>query len=244
MKQIIFYLSTLFIILLSAASCSKDRHWIKGEGDDVSNLRSSISYTGVSLSISAEVELIKDSAFRIELIGQQNVLDVIETEVKGSTLCIGLERFTTLRKHNPIKIKLHQPSIQSMEISGSGNLKCLSLFQTSSLDIRVSGSGSAFYTGDVTDKITANVSGSGDINLDQSSNCKQGNYTISGSGNINADWVKVDDLNCDISGSGSQRVYAIKTMNVKISGSGKVYYRGNPVINSNISGSGKVQSLQ
>jgi hypothetical protein len=82
------------------------------------------------------------------------------------------------------------------------------------------------------------------INMGNTGNCKTGKYTISGSGSINADWFKVDNLESNISGSGDQRVYALKTLDVRISGSGVVYYRGNPTINSNISGSGKIKSLQ
>jgi hypothetical protein len=244
MKQVLFYFSILFIIILSAVSCSKDRHWIKGDGDNVTNTRTSSSFTGIILSISADVELYEDSIFRIELNGQQNILDVIETKVKGNNLCIGIERFTTIRKHNPILIRIYLPKIENIDVSGSGNVKCKSFFQNSIMNCNVSGSGSIDLSGAFTESFTANISGSGDINMGSTGNCKTGKYTISGSGSINADWFKVDNLESSISGSGDQRVYAVKTLDAKISGSGMVYYRGNPVINSNISGSGKIKSLQ
>jgi hypothetical protein len=244
MKQIIFYFSILFIIILSAVSCSKDRHWIKGEGDNVTNTRTSNSFTGIALSISADVELYEDSVFHIELNGQQNILDVIETKVKGNNLCIGLERFTTIRKHNPITIRVYLPKLENVDVSGSGNVKCKSNFQNAILNCTVSGSGSIDISADISESFTANISGSGDVNMGSTGNCKTGKYKVSGSGSINADWFKVDNLESNISGSGDQRVYAVKTLDVKISGSGMVYYRGNPVINSNISGSGKIKSLQ
>lgn len=244
MKQVIFYFSILFIIILSAVSCSKDRHWIKGDGNDVTNIRNSQSFNQLSISISADVELIKDSVFRIELSGQQNVLDVIETNVRGNKLCIGLDNLTVLRKHNPIQIRVYAPNIEAIDLNGSSDVHCASNFSSSNMDIRVSGSGNVFFKGNVSESMNANISGSGGINLEGSGSCKSGKYTISGSGDIQAEWLKVDNLSCDISGSGSQHVYAVKTLNVTISGSGKVYYRGNPSINSNISGSGKIQSLQ
>lgn len=244
MKQVIFYFSILFIIMLSAISCSKDRHWIKGEGDNVTNTRSSNSFTGISLSISADVELYEDSVFRIELNGQQNILDVIETKIKGNDLCIGLERYTTIRKHNPILIRIYMPKVENVDVSGSGNVKCKSFFKSQVMTCNVSGSGSINISGDISESFIANISGSGDINMGSTGNCKTGKYTVSGSGSINADWFKIDNLESNISGSGDQRVYAVKTLDVKISGSGAVYYRGNPVINSNISGSGKIKSLQ
>lgn len=244
MKQIIFYFSILFIIMLSAVSCSKDRHWIKGEGDNVINTRTSSSFTGIALSISADVELYEDSVFRVELNGQQNILDVIETKVKGNYLCIGLEQFTTIRKNNPIIIRIYMPKLENVEVCGSGNVKCKSNFQNAILNCNLTGSGSMDISADISESFTANISGSGDINMGSTGNCKTGKYIISGSGSINADWFKVDNLESSISGSGDQRAYVIKTLDAKISGSGMLYYRGNPVINSNISGSGKIKSLQ
>jgi hypothetical protein len=64
---------------------------------------------------------------------------------------------------------------------------------------------------------------------------------ISGSGDIDCNNLDAEDVTAHISGSGTIRAAAYKSLDVHISGSGKVYYRGNPRITTNISGSGKLQ---
>jgi hypothetical protein len=234
---------TMIIIITTASSCSKD-HWIKGDGPDVTNTRSVNGFSAVSLSIDANIEIFRDSVFRIEMRGQQNILNVITTSVSGNTLDIDLKRYTTIRKHSPVYIKVYMPYLSSMDISGSGNMSCGNQFSAETFHANISGSGNISFNGNINNSVNANISGSGGITLNSSKTCSNAKYTISGSGNINAEWLKADYVDSHISGSGDQKVHAVSQLNAHISGSGDVYYRGTPSVSVNISGSGKVKQLQ
>ncbi len=243
MKNITRSIIVLFTISILAVSCSKD-NWIKGQGPEVLNVRTVSGFTGVSLSIDANVEIVRDSVFRIELHGQQNILNVVTTSVSGGVLDIDLKRFTTIRKHSPITIKVFMPNLNAMDISGSGDMNCSSQFTADNLSTHISGSGNISFQGNVNNSVTAHISGSGGIQLNSSNTCLNAKYTISGSGNINAEWLKADHVDAHISGSGDQRIYAVKQLNAHISGSGDILYRGTPAISVSISGSGKLTQLQ
>lgn len=243
MKNLTITIALFIAIILTATSCAKDRMLVKGQGPDVKITRDIKNFTGVSLCISADVEIYQDSVFKVELNGQQNILDVIETKVSGENLNISLKNFTTLRTHNKIVIRIYMPSLKNLDVSGSGKIIGMTDLNTTDLKANVSGSGDINLNGIITNSLTANVSGSGNIIFYGNNSCAKADYTVSGSGNINAEWFRVDTVNADVSGSGEMKIYAVKQLNANISGSGRIWYRGNPSTDIKISGSGKVSSL-
>lgn len=243
MKYIILIIQLATILIFS--SCRNDRFFIKGEGDSVSNTRSITTCNAVSLSMSASVEVIKDSANYIELYGQQNILNVIETRVSGNELRIDLKRGTSIRKHHPISIRVHCKDMQSVNVSGSGSVNVRSGYEIDYMNVVLSGSGSIHLDSKISKKLSANISGSGNIKYNgPETDCLEGEYNISGSGNIEAEWLKTYNVLAKVSGSGNITVYAKSYLNANISGSGNIRYRGNPEIYKNISGSGKVIFIQ
>ncbi len=67
---------------------------------------------------------------------------------------------------------------------------------------------------------------------------------ISGSGKMSAANLLANNVDMNVSGSGSAEVYCSGILNAEISGSGKIYYTGNPdKVNSDVSGSGSVKDM-
>jgi hypothetical protein len=242
-KNILIGIAVIILSFLMSA-CNKDNFLIKGQGSSVENTRNPGSFNGVSLCISATVEIHKDSIFRVVLWGQQNILNVIETQVSGNRLKINLERGTTLRKYDPITIKIYLPNLEYVDVSGSGDVIGIDDFNATDLQTAISGSGNITIKGTISNSFKANISGSGNIRHTGTGTCNSADYTISGSGDINAEWLKVNDVDAKVSGSGDILLAAEKTLNATISGSGNIKYRGTPNVTKNISGSGKVTQIQ
>ncbi len=235
----------LFAILLTLliASCSKERFGIKGEGPTVSETRQINNFNGVDLSVSAYVEIIKDSTFKVEINAQRNVLDIIETKIINSNLEIGLKKHSLLRQHEPIKIKIYMPQVYHLDVSGSGKIECKLPFQSDNMSLNISGSGEIQYIGQVKNNLNAEISGSGKMYLYSDAVCNQTNISISGSGSIDAQTFKTNYSNVNISGSGSLKQEINTEINGSISGSGNIYYWGNPKVNVSVSGSGRVKRM-
>lgn len=238
-------LSVMVMLLgwMAFTSCNDRDYRIKGEGPVVQNTRTPGTFNGVSLSMSADVEVYRSSDFRVELHGQQNILNVIETRVSNGTLHISVEYRYRITRYSPLRIRVYMPDVRALDISGSGDITCTDNFSPARLHAGISGSGNITFSGNVSDVFQANISGSGNITYAGSGTCRVADYTISGSGNIHAEWLQAEDADANISGSGDIRLYAVKTLHATISGSGDILYRGSPEVYKSISGSGKVIQL-
>ena len=237
MKRVALMFAFLSLLLVFN-SCNK----VKGKGDVVSETRNITGYTAISLSMEGDVYFTPDSVNSIEIQAQQNILDVIESQVEGGSLVLKIQDHTVLGKHDPIRIYIHAPSINGLDVSGSGNIMVGSLMDQQGLHYNVSGSGNITIDELKSKQLDGRISGSG--NITGSAGTSDIEYlTISGSGNLNFLNVMADSVYVTISGSGDVSAYAVKYLDVTISGSGNVRYNGNPVINQHISGSGNVTHI-
>lgn len=233
MKTIHGILIILFLSL-SSTGCYRDTFGINGSGNDVTQTRNLNTFTGVDLSIDANVILHVDPTYRIEMRGQQNVLNVLTTEIHGSTLKLGFSR--NVHSHSTITLDIYAPYYVYAAISGSGNIQNNAGWNCSSFETKISGSGDIYISGIQTGAATAAISGSGKITL--SGTCTSLTSSISGSGDLLAFGLTGNTGDIRVSGSGKHELNLSQSLDVHISGSGDVYYKNNPAINISISGSG------
>jgi hypothetical protein len=236
-KSMMMAVMALFIGI-SFTSCEK----IKGKGDTVTESRSISGYSGISLSMSGSVYFTSGPDYSLEIQGQQNVLDRIITQVEGNNLVIKLKNGINLGPHDPIRVYITAPGVNTLDISGSGDIYVDTPWTGTDLSANISGSGSITVSMIEAERFNANISGSGNIKVMAGTSGRE-DLKISGSGSIEMQYVEADDVYTTTSGSGDTYVQAMKLLEVTISGSGNVYYLGNPIINTHISGSGNIQRL-
>jgi len=227
-----FALTTL---LMSLSSCEK----VTGKGDIVSQLRNLSGYTGIQLTIDGTVFFSSDTINYFEIRAQQNIIDVMQTYIEGGDLVIRFKPGIHVGKHEPIQIFVAAPTINLLNISGSGDIFVTNPWSSYYMETNISGSGSISMDELTANEFHATISGSGNIQATTG----QTNYeylNIGGSGSIDLLGVESDTCWADISGSGDITVLVNKLLDVTISGSGDVKYQGSPVIISHISGSGSI----
>jgi len=232
------YLFIVSVLMFMMTSCEK----VIGEGPVVTENRNHSNYIGVDLRCSAEVQFYQSNEFKVEVSAQQNILDILITEVYNNRLVIRFKNDTRVKSHEPIRVKVSAPEGKSFRISGSGNILAQTPLNPASLDLDISGSGNIELGQVTTTSIDANISGSGNMRI-TSGTAETERLRISGSGNINFAGVVAQNVTTNTSGSGETRVHAVNNLNVTISGSGSVYYLGSPTVNVSISGSGNVRKL-
>ncbi len=229
------------IILLSLQSCNKGRIWgIHGKGSNISETRNAGAFIGIDLRCDADVELVRDSTFSIEITGQENILKVLDTKVDNGNLIIDYRK--RVWRHNKVKMIVHVGNLQSVFISGSGNINIQNEINANALDIKISGSGNITTAKLNVHTVTAHISGSGNIKIPEGA-IQSGKFSISGSGNIDAEYAISAAMDAKISGSGNITVNVTETLNASISGSGDIKYRGTPIVIVNVSGSGRVTHI-
>lgn len=238
MKSLKLMIPGVLLLAVSFTSCKKHLfNSIKGKGETVTETRGLSGFNKISLDIDADVYYTQDSVYYVEISAQQNVMNVITTEISSGELEIDSKKW--IRKHNGIKIIVHSPDLYSLDISGSGNIESASAISTSTLELNVSGSGNISLASVNSAELEAKISGSGNISASGGVVTNQ-KLTISGSGNVEMTGLSANHSDAKISGSGNISVWALDQLKATISGSGDVRYKGNPAVNTTISGSGSV----
>lgn len=238
MKKNIIMMTAAILIGLAFTSCIK----VKGEGPTVTEQRAADNFRTIRCAISGEVYVRQDSFYRVEVRGQKNILDILNTSVSGGELKIDFDHNKIIGRHDKVEIYISCPNIEGLSVSGSGNITVMNKIVASELDLNISGSGNISLTEVNTNRLNTKISGSGDIDV-LNGWATTTSSTISGSGGITMSGITSDYADIKISGSGDSRVNVKELLDINISGSGDVYYLGNPRINQRISGSGKVHRL-
>ncbi len=249
------------IITLTAIIFNSCDKWglgcIDGNGHLTTEDRVISNFEGIEVNGSFDVYVDTSMETSVLIEADENLLDLIKTQVRGNNLVIDTYRDRCLRSSHGIKIFVSTPQIDELILNGSGKIDCGD-FESTELHVDIEGSGdiklnyakidegnfeitgSGFISGTVdTYSADINISGSGEINLDGTAHVAD--MKITGSGNIKTSEFYTDNCSVKITGSGNAYVFASDLLEARITGSGTVYYYGNPAnVVKEITGSGKI----
>jgi len=238
MKKISLALLTVWCMIV-LSSCRR----VVGEGPTITQKRSTSDFTGVEMDVPGDLYYTPGNLFSVEIVAQQNILDLIETNVTADDILrVKVRNSVNIKSHEPVIVKVTAPNLKWLGVNGSGNVNVLESFQPASLTLSVNGSGDMTLARLNTEDLQARISGSGNIRVHAGSGTRE-TLSISGSGDIDAAGYVVADATTSSSGSGSMRVNVTSNLECKISGSGSVMYKGTPKVTTKISGSGRVEPL-
>lgn len=238
-SKVVSYLSLLLGGLLILPSCEK----IEGEGPVVSEIRNRTGFEGLKVSICGQINFQVAPQYKVEVIAQRDVLEVLQTKVDDDILEIKWSKPVNIRNCNDIVLNIAGPDMRSIHSSGSSDIDVSGAVVESTLELGISGSGSIeIEHAEINQAIDVRVSGSGNISI-EGGKTKQSEIFLSGSGNVDLGKFQIDTAECNVSGSGDITVKVTNLLDAHISGSGDIYYYGSPKIETKISGSGKVRKL-
>jgi len=231
----LFLIGTSFLF----SSCIADLFGIKGKGSIVTNTISAKDFQSVQLLTSADVTIVKDTAFKVEVDDYENIVQYTSAKVVSHNLIISINPVTTILSNSQAKVRISMPdSLIGLTITGSGNIDVNAAFKDVQT-LLVTGSGSInLNSSSSLNKLSASILGSGGITALGTANTLTA--IISGSGNMNFRNLIANDATCTITGSGNINVTAVNTLKATISGSGNIMYSGSPTITQTITGSGNV----
>ncbi len=201
------------------------------------------SFTGLKTSGNYTILLKKSSEEKVEMIGPEEQVNRVITEVNGDQLSI---REKTDGKDwssgkKGITITVWYKELNSLSSSGSSEISNEEPLNSDKLDISASGSGEIEL--DVICKdVKASVSGSAEIELKGKTESLLVN--VSGSGEVEAFELAAETVTASVSGSGTIETRPSKLLNGRVSGSGDILYVGDPAtLDIKTSGSGKIKKL-
>ena len=143
--------------------------------------------------------------------------DKIKTEVKGSTLEIGMKNGNW--SNYKAKITVTYKSIRELASSGSSDIVAETVIKSDEFELASSGSGD--FTGEFdVRELEVSISGSSDMTL--KGRADEQEIAISGSGDVNASGLKGKQAEVAISGSGDVKLSVSGNVKTAVSGSGSV----------------------
>ncbi len=225
MKRVLYQIIIAFVgIMLATTPTAADNffskmfgHRIKGSGDIQTETRDVSQFERIKLSGSFDVSVQIGEPQSVKVTFDDNLLDIIMTEVHGRTLRIYSDESFSSRRDCRVEITVAK--LEDVSLSGSGNVEIRDL-NGGDFSVSVSGSGNIRADGKV-DELDISVSGSGDIDA-RDLQAVDAYVTVSGSGDV------------DVSASGE--------LSARVSGSGDVAYYGTPErISQRVSGSGSIR---
>jgi hypothetical protein len=209
---------TLAWSLFSIGGCAYvSPNTIQGSGVAKTETRDVGAFSRIDSTGSADVIVTIGDKQSLTVEADDNILPLIDTEVKGDKLVISSHDSYSPR--TDIKITITVPKLDEASVRGSGTIKA------SGVDAQ---------------DFKTQLTGSGDISLEGKATSLKA--TVTGSGSLDASKFTVGDADVRVSGSGDARINASKSLNASVSGSGDVQYSGNPsAVERHVSGSGSVR---
>lgn len=204
------------VVCLLAACSDLDDDAVSGSGTIVSEEREVSGFTELRLEGRGDVTVDVGDRESLTIETDDNLLELITTEVTGSRLVIRNER--SIDPSDDVLIRIGAVDFEGVSIAGSADVA------VPSLDCGT---------------FTVSVTGSGDLDLD--GRCDRLEVEIRGSGDLDAEDLVVETADIDIAGSGDVVVNATDDLLVSIAGSGDVEYLGDPATSIDVRGSGEVQ---
>lgn len=230
-------LLTAVIILIAMSSCAQR---ITGNGNTRTITRSTAEYEAIKCTGFMDFELIKGPEGRIEIQGEENLLEYIVTEVIDGQLVVKVKDQVSLNTglRKGIKITIPFQDVNRISLTGSGDLWTRDMVSADVLEVLLSGSGDARIQVKTQD-LKSKLSGSGDLTLRGSTiNLEAG---LTGSGDIDASELSSDNTNISVTGSGDASVVSHKALRAQVTGSGDIQYAGNPSSHhTKVTGSGSI----
>lgn len=212
MKRIAIAFTLAFSVLFVLSGCI---HGVRGSGVRKTEKRDLPAFNSIETSGAFEVEVNCQKPASLEIETDDNLLPLVQTEVRGSVLHV-----STTKGYNSsggIVLRITVPDLESVKSTGAGKFR-VSDVNNDSFEVQSTGAAQVVATG-------------------QSKSVK---IRSTGAGKIDAHSLRAETAEVDVTGAASVDVYATDQLDVTVSGAGRVTYSGNPKVNKRISGAGQV----
>jgi len=189
---------------------------VQGTGAMVPHEISAEGFTGLSISGGFDLTFTQAPYFSVTMNIQENLINYLETPVRGDVLHLGFSRNISTTGGNTPRINIYAPYLDSLDVRGAVNANMVLYVER--LDIEVAGA----------------------ANLNLSGSAETLNISAEGAANIDAFDMTARDVTVSLEGAGNVDVHATDTLNASLTGVGRVRYDGDPAVTRSVTGLGTV----
>lgn len=209
-------LTLLAVVAISSSSCFSDND-LRGSTNIVSEIRTVTGFDRVLLFGVVDVNIIQGSDFSVTVRANDNLIQFVRTNLNGTTLDIGMAT-GNFRDINA-EVDVVVPTLAGITLTSTGDALAENFSGQPGLTIDMSSTGSVSINNSSTDLLTANLSGTGDLQ---------------------AFGLTATTAEVNTTGTGSAEVTVTTDLTGSITGTGDISFRGNPTVEVTVTGTGEV----
>lgn len=182
-------------------------------------------FRGVQLSHAFDADVAYADAFAVSVTVDDNLVDRLVVETRGTTLFIGLDPGTSLRR-GTLDASIAMPQIERLELSGASRARLSGFAPMQSLEVEASGASTTI--GEIaTERLDANLSGASRIEM--TGTADEATLDASGASRLELDGFEIATATIRLSGASSGDVYVTDRLEeADLSGASYLTYRGDP----------------
>lgn len=231
-------LTAILLLILTTTSCFIDGlTGIKGNGEVISEDRTiNSNFNEIKVQQGIQVFLTQGNSTELKVEADENIIDLLITEVKGNELEIYFEKNVNKAKSRNVYVTANE--ISKIRTSSGAVVKTENTIETNSLELD-SSSGSSIKVTVNTSEISSSSSSGSNINIYGKTKTFSAS-AISGS-SIDADKLETINTSAKVSSGANIDINVSGKLVAKASSGGSIDYEGNPTeVNKDISSGGSV----
>ena len=183
----------------------------------------------VNTVASVNYEQSKGDTVSVKIYGPENIVNLLEVNVKDTILRIKTKTKVNFNKTN-LKINITSPQLKGLYFKGVGDVNIKEALNGDVLELENKGVGDINITNFIGNKISIESSGVGNIKIGGVT--KEAHLSSKGVGDIKALELKANKVDANAKGVGNIECYAVEAIHAEAKGIGSIEYKGNPTIKS------------
>lgn len=211
---------------------------VRGSGEVVTEEREVSGIRKVMLSNQGDLEITVGDQESLVVEAQSDLMEYIETNVRGGTLAISTRDGVNMVNTQPIRYLLTVKELEGLTVTSSGGIKAPEL-EASNFSVQISSSGPVVIEALIADKLDVGISSSGNVMI-QGGEVTDLDVNISSSGNLEMQDVPVQTARVGLTSNGDAHIQVSDELRGNLSSSGNIYVQGNPQVDVSTSSSGRV----
>ncbi len=209
-----------------AVSDDSDKDTLIGSGKEGRKEAKVADFDALEVHLPIHVSAKQAKDFSVVITGDDNLLDVVKVDKKGSTLKLSAARRSWHTKQ-PLKATITLPVLQSVQMDSASRLTIQEF--KSSKDFIVKITAASNLDGSIeANNLKVDATGASKVKLKGSA--KEAKLSASGACNIHLDEFVLDTANVKLTGACKASVKTKTKLDYLLSGASKLHYQGNPTI--------------
>ncbi len=213
-------------VVFEAEADDSDKEVLVGSGKEGKKEIKVADFDTLEIRLPIHVSAQQADKFRVEISGDDNLLDVVKIEQEGSTLKFSAAR-RSWQTSQPLKATISMPALARVHLDSASNLTIKDFKSSKDFNVRITAA-SKLEGSIEASNLKLDASGASKVRLKGSA--KSAMLSASGACNVHLEDFALETANVKLTGACTATVNVKTKLDYSLSGASKLNYQGNPTI--------------